>query len=89
MGLKDFFDPEKADFSAMSDEPVHISAVVHEGFIRVDEAGTEAAAATAMMAVTGMPAPATADFNADRPFTFMIMDKPTGQILFVARVVDI
>jgi len=88
MGLTEMFDAQKADFSGISDEPLFVGAVLHDGFIRVDEAGTEAAAATAMMAFGGGASPATADFHAERPFTMLIMDKPTGQILFVSRVLE-
>jgi serpin B len=65
-----------------------IQEVVHEAFISVDEAGTEAAAATAVV-VGIVSAPAvTVDLTVDRPFLFLIRDDETGAILFVGRVLD-
>jgi serpin B len=65
-----------------------ISEVVHKAFVSVDEAGTEAAAATAvMMALTAAPAKPV-EVTVDRPFVFAIRDIETGALLFVGRVVD-
>lgn len=80
-----------ADFSAMSaDERVKISEVVHKAFVEVNEEGTEAAAATAVLAVTaGAPPPAPTEplrFVADHPFLFFIRDVRSGAILFWGRV---
>lgn len=88
MGMTAMFDLGKSDFSGITaEEPLAISAVVHEGFIRVDEAGTEAAAATAMVTIGGsLSKQDVQQFYAERPFTFLIMDKPTGEILFISRV---
>jgi serpin B len=55
--------------------------------VALDEQGTEAAAATAVVAVDES-APPLATFALDRPFLFMIYDEPTGQILFAGRVLD-
>lgn len=81
---------DNADFSAMGPEGSDwlIQEVLHEAFISVDEAGTEAAAATAVvMGVTSAPAqPVT--LTVDRPFVFLIRDVPTGAVLFMGRVVD-
>ncbi len=64
-----------------------ISHVVHKAFVDVNEAGTEAAAATAvLMERLSNPRPAT--FRADHPFIYMIRDNRTGSILFMGRVVD-
>jgi serine protease inhibitor len=81
---------DAADFSGMTtQERLEIAAVVHEGYIAVDEAGTEAAAATAvvMRAASGMVAPPRSVI-ADRPFIYVIHDLPTGATLFVGRVLD-
>jgi serpin B len=88
-GMTAMFDPKKADFTGITvEDPLFVSAVLHEGFIRVDEAGTEAAAATAMVMVAGSaPSQDIQQFYAERPFTFLIIDKPTGEILFISRVV--
>ncbi len=77
-----------ADFSGMTGErDLFISNVFHKAFIAVDEEGTEAAAATAVvMARTSVEmAP---EFRADRPFLFMIRDKETGAILFMGRLAN-
>ena len=65
-----------------------ISEVIHKAFVSVDEAGTEAAAATAVViAESAMPEEPVA-FTVDRPFPFLIRDMETGTVLFVGRVVD-
>jgi serpin B len=62
--------------------------VIHKSFVDVDEAGTEAAAATAVvMEATAMPAEPV-DLSVDRPFIFLIRDIETGTVLFVGRVMD-
>jgi serpin B len=53
----------------------------------LDEQGTEAAASTAVVGVAESAKP-QADFHLDRPFIFLIHDKPTGQILFAGRLLD-
>jgi serpin B len=80
---------DKADFSGMTgNRELVISEVVHKAFVSVDEAGTEAAAATAvMMALTAAPAEPV-EVTVDRPFLFAIRDIDTGALLFVGRVVD-
>lgn len=94
LGITDAFSDKRANFAgiAASTDPLKrlfISSVVHKAFVKVDEKGTEAAAATAVViAVKGaMPLPAKA-FHVDRPFLFMIVDKKTGLVLFMGRVVD-
>jgi serpin B len=69
------------------DLDLYISAVLHEGFIAVDEEGTEAAAATAVV-VSETSAPVTEPFHVDRPFLFAIHDVEYGTPLFVGRVDD-
>ncbi|MCB1889146.1 MAG: serpin family protein [Rhodocyclaceae bacterium] len=94
LGMGDAFDRSKADFTAMADPPspadrLAIDEVYHKAFVKVDEKGTEAAAATAVV----MQRAATAvvqhiAFKADRPFLFFIRDRKSGLILFMGRVVD-
>jgi serpin B len=88
LGMRDAFEPGVADLSGMDGtRSLFVQDVVHEGFISLDEAGTEAAAATAVIVGrTSAPEPAT--FTADRPFLFAIRDKPTGALLFMGRVTD-
>jgi serpin B len=89
LGMPDAFDPDKADFSRMTErDDLYISAVVHKAFVAVDEKGTEAAAATAVIVgVTSAPM-FDVTLTIDRPFIFFIRDIPTGQILFVGRVLN-
>jgi len=78
-----------ADFSGMTGNPeLFISEVIHKAFVAVDEAGTEAAAATAViMKLTAVPE-SVAAVTIDRPFIFLIRDIETGAILFVGRVLN-
>jgi serpin B len=90
LGMKAAFDPDTADFSGMTkQEKLYISDVIHEAYIDVDEEGTEAAAATAvvMRATAAMPTQQV-ELNIDRPFLFVIRDRPTGMMLFMGRVTD-
>jgi len=89
MGMPLAFDPNAADFSGMTTtEQLYISAVVHQANITVDEMGTEAAAATAVVAgATALPADVT-ELTINRPFLFALRDVPTGAVLFLGRVVD-
>ena len=89
MGMADAFDPAKADFSGMSGKKdLFISAVVHKAFVDVNEEGTEAAAATAVVARMTAVAEPPPVFRADHPFLFLIRDTKTGAILFFGRILD-
>jgi len=87
MGMPDAFSAS-ADFSGMDGSlRLVITDVIHKAFIATDEAGTEAAAATAVILnEKGMPE--FAEFKVDRPFIFLIRDIKTGAILFVGRVLN-
>jgi serpin B len=78
-----------ADFSGMTgNRELLISDVIHKAFVAVDEAGTEAAAATAViMELTALP-DLPLEVTIDRPFIFLIHDIETGAVLFVGRVVN-
>ena len=78
-----------ADFSGMTgNRDLFIAEVIHKAFVSVDEAGTEAAAATAVvMELTAVPGEPV-EVTIDRPFIFLIRDIETGAILFVGRVVN-
>ena len=88
MGMPDAFSAA-ADFSGMDgSHELFISEVVHKAFVSVDEAGTEAAAATAVvMQLKGAPM-APIEVTVDRPFVFLIRDIETGAILFIGRIVS-
>ena len=79
-----------ADFSAMTrQESLLISEVIQEAFIAVDEQGTEAAAATAVvMAATSAEAEPPPTLDVDRPFLYAIRDRQSQAVLFIGRVLD-
>ena len=87
MGMPDAFN--NADFSGMDGRTdLEIADVVHKSYVSVDEAGTEAAAATGViMRLTAMPAEPV-KVTIDHPFIFLIRDIKTGAILFVGRILD-
>ncbi len=90
LGMKDAFSGN-ADFSGMDGQrDLFISAILHKAFVDVNEEGTEAAAATAVvMRLTAIMEPEPpAVFRADHPFLFLIREKSTGSILFLGRVAD-
>ena len=78
-----------ADFSGMNGrKDLYISAVIHKAFVDVNEEGTEAAGATAVvMREKAMPSPPV-EFRADHPFVFLIRDVRSGCILFLGRLAD-
>ena len=86
MGMPIAFIPVLADLSGMDGTPfLYISEVLHKAFVSVDEAGTEAAAATAVIVPAwGLPI----EVKINRPFIFVIRDIPTGCILFAGRVLS-
>jgi serpin B len=89
LGIRDLFDPEKADLRGIADAGLYISFVIHQANIDVDEAGTEAAAATAVGGDTSGGGPdGEVTVTVDRPFIFLIRDAASGEILFAGRVVD-
>ena len=74
-----------ADFSAMTGSPdLFVQAIEHQVYLRIDEVGTEAAAATGT-AMAGSHGP-TVQF--DRPYLVLVQDRPTGTILFLGRITD-
>jgi serpin B len=87
MGMHDAFD-ERADFSAMTGrKDLYIGKVIHQADIEVNEEGTEAAAATAVI-MQRKSVPQRVVFRADHPFIFLIRHKPTGTILFMGKVMN-
>ena len=81
-----------ADFSGLSEvalqEGLHVTGAFHKARIIVDEEGTEAAAATAIVVGTESAPMETFNVRLDRPFLFVLRDRPTGAVLFLGRVVD-
>ena len=94
MGMSDAFDSVASDFSDMdgrsclAGDPgcLYIREVVHKAFVSVDEAGTEAAAATGVVMQTESAPQNPVAVTVDRPFIFLIRDRATEAILFVGRV---
>lgn len=80
---------DAADFSGISTQtPLQISAVVHQANIDVDENGTEAAAATAVVMRESAAPADTVTLTVDRPFLFALRDLETGAVLFLGRIAD-
>ena len=96
LGMPLAFDSGKADFTGIGKPPnpaerLYISRVFHKAFVKIDEKGTEAAAATAVVMAVGGAAPlpeARREFKADHPFLFFLRDLRSGLVLFMGRVAD-
>jgi len=89
MGMRDAFLPGVADLSGINGgRSLFIDEVIHQAFVEVDEAGTEAAAATAVIVAETAAPTEPKEVTIDHPFVFLIRDIETGAILFVGRVVD-
>ncbi|MGC2793625.1 MAG: serpin family protein, partial [Candidatus Sulfotelmatobacter sp.] len=101
MGMKEAFDVKMADFTGTASRKtmqrdgngnLYIGAVIHKAYVDVNEEGTEAAAATAIVhqnvgAYHARPNPPII-FRADHPFMFLIRDNRSGSILFIGRVTN-
>lgn len=92
LGMETAFHPGRADFTGMTDgdgsEGLYIGDVVHQSVLKVDEEGTEAAAATSVgIRMTSMPQ-YEFRFTADRPFSLALRDDVTGSLLFVGSIAD-
>jgi len=88
LGMNRAFD-NNADFSLMSSSSsLKIGDIIHKAFIKVDEQGTEAAAATVVLLVMkgGIVGVPTATLTLDKPFIYMIVDNETDQILFMGHM---
>ena len=92
LGMPLAFDLQRADFTGIATLPegLYLAKVIHQANIDVDEKGTEAAAATAVLGATGGPGDISKPvvIRADRPFLFVLTDVPTGAVLFIGRVAD-
>lgn len=91
MGMPLAFTEGGADFTGITKKGgLHISKVIHKAFVDVNEEGTEAAAATAVVIATegAMIETPPVPFRADHPFVFFIRDNKTGTILFMGRIAD-
>ena len=94
LGIEAGFDAIRSDFSGVTDHPegLSISDVMHDAWVKVDEEGTEAVAATMMdflgEALPEEEPPEPIPFHVDRPFVFLIRDDETGAVLFMGRIMD-
>lgn len=94
LGVKAVFDAERADLTGIAnpadkEKRLFVSAVFHKAFVKIDERGTEAAAATAEVASEGTGEwKADVELRFDRPFLFLIRDEASGAVLFFGRVDD-
>lgn len=81
LGVKRIFGG--GDLSGLTGKPgLFVSLIMHQAFVEVNEAGTEAGAATAVVVSRSMPM----EFKVDHPFLFLLVDRPTGTILFSGQV---
>jgi serpin B len=92
LGMVLAFDEAKADFSGLAEPPaagLYVSGVFHKAFVNVDEKGTEAAAASAVIiGWRSAPQKPKVEVHVDHPFLFLIRDVRSGMILFMGRVAD-
>ncbi len=89
LGMVDAFDSDLADFSGMTGkQDLYIGDVIHKAFVAVDEEGTEAAAATAVIMEGVTAIMYDVSLKIDRPFIFVIRETVNGQILFIGRVLN-
>lgn len=93
LGMKDAFDPRAADFSGIAphkgfEDNLYLAKVIQKSWIKIDERGTEAAAATVVIgAVPTAVAPMPRVFDATHPFLYLLRDE-AGNVLFMGRVVE-
>ena len=89
LGMKIPFVPRSADFSGIAGGSVgrrlYISDALHKTFLKIDEKGTEAAAATGVVISMERGGPY---FRADHPFLALVRDRQTGAILFIGRIAE-
>ena len=87
MGMKDLFIQGVADLSGMDgSKELYVSKVLHRAVVEVNEEGTEAAAATAVVMMLCSMIEKEINFRANHPFLFFIQDKATRSILFLGRL---
>ena len=86
LGINDIFNPAKANLNGISSS-LTVSNIIHQSYVKVDENGTEATAATGIsVRATALPLLPHVIFKADHPFLFLIQDKVTGSILFMGWI---
>jgi serpin B len=93
MGMPLAFSASQADFTgishpAASGERLSLGGIFHKAFLTLDEKGTEAAAATAVVVLDDPSAVGPVELKVDHPFLFFLRDTRTGLVLFMGRVAD-
>ena len=90
LGIRRAFTAD-ADFSGISDVRTNIDAVIQKTYLDVNETGTEAAAATAVVMVkSALPRPEKpVEMTIDRPFVLLIRNIETGAVVFIGKIEDI
>lgn len=87
MGVRRMFESGRAELGGISPEPLCVDMVKQDTYVRVDEAGTEAAAVTSVtMRMTALRPQQPIDFRCDRPFAYVIYSRTTGAVLFAGRM---
>ena len=92
LGAADAFDPDRADLSALgrcrNGDKLYIGKVLHRTFLKLDEKGTQAGAATAAVIAraTSVQAEPTRRVVLDRPFLYLVLDCESGMPLFIGTV---
>ena len=87
LGVTDIFDEKRADLSGISGvADLYVTKVAHKAFIEINEEGTEAAAATAVVMMRRMAFLPPMEFVCNQPFLFIIKHKPSGVPLFLGKV---
>ena len=95
MGIRTVFDPDKADLTGMArskqGDNLYVSDIIHKTHIDLNENGTDAAAATAIIIDknTSVFEPEIKEVCLDRPFIFAIMDDATSTPIFMGTVMSI
>ena len=87
-GASDFSSMDGLSCRAGDDGCLYVRAALHQAVVSVDEEGTEAAAATAVVMTTESAEPERVSVTVDRPFIFLIRDRATGTVLFLGRVMQ-
>jgi len=90
MGIREVFKPGRADLTRMAivkRGSIYVDRVIHQAVIKVNEKGTEAAAATVIIIRASLPS-YLEEVVIDKPFIYLIRDKTSGVILFIGHVVD-
>ena len=89
LGVCRIFDSGAPAITGVADQPLFISDAVHRAVLRMDESGIEGAAATGMvMRAVAFRSLPEVEMVVDRPFSLLVGHRPTGALLFLARVAD-